>query len=347
MGVRPVTSDALAGFAAEVGPAGRRAGHRRRRAHAVGASGGARRCAPRPAQVPGAGGHRGRRGGGDDRAGAGRHHGVPSSTPPSPRSARPSRCRRGPGATVGGVLAVGHSGLRRLGWGPVRDALLRGAGGLGRRTLVKAGGPTVKNVTGFDLCRLLVGSLGTLGAHRRGGAAHAARCRQSSAGWRARPTRSPWSTALHRPAAVLWDGTTTWVLLDGHPDDVDAQAGARRSGRRRRSARPPVPPHRWSLRPVGAAGAADRLGSRGRAVRRRGRRGRRPRRRPRRAARPSTGGGRAAPPDQGRVRPDRPPEPRPRPAPGGRARWTSASSTTSWPAASRAGCACPTARPTG
>ena len=29
--------------------------------------------------------------------------------------------------------------------------------------IVKAGGPTVKNVSGFDLCRLLVGSYGTLG----------------------------------------------------------------------------------------------------------------------------------------------------------------------------------------
>jgi glycolate oxidase FAD binding subunit len=31
-------------------------------------------------------------------------------------------------------------------------------------------------------------------------------------------------TVLHRPAAVLWDGTSTWVCLEGHPADVDAQA---------------------------------------------------------------------------------------------------------------------------
>ena len=66
------------------------------------------------------------------------------------------------GATVGGVLAVGRSSLRRPRIGAVRDALLQadcvGADG----ALFTAGGPTVKNVTGYDLCRLLVGSLGTL-----------------------------------------------------------------------------------------------------------------------------------------------------------------------------------------
>src|SRR5207237_3236629 len=67
------------------------------------------------------------------------------------------------GATVGGVLAVGRSGLRRLRFGPVRDTLLEARYVSAEGRLVKAGGPTVKNVSGFDLCRLLVGSLGTLG----------------------------------------------------------------------------------------------------------------------------------------------------------------------------------------
>ena len=68
-----------------------------------------------------------------------------------------------PGATVGGVLAVGHSGIRHLGWGPVRDTVLEVRYVSAEGAVVKAGGPTVKNVSGFDLCRLLVGSLGTLG----------------------------------------------------------------------------------------------------------------------------------------------------------------------------------------
>ena len=62
------------------------------------------------------------------------------------------------GGTVGGALSVGAADVRQLGWGPVRDTLLQAryvsAGG----EVVKAGGPTVKNVSGFDLCRLRVGS---------------------------------------------------------------------------------------------------------------------------------------------------------------------------------------------
>src|SRR3954471_9116054 len=66
-------------------------------------------------------------------------------------------------ATVGGVLAVGESGLRRLRYGPVRDTLLEARFVNATGKVVKAGGPVVKNVTGFDLCRVLVGSVGTLG----------------------------------------------------------------------------------------------------------------------------------------------------------------------------------------
>ncbi|HET9612442.1 MAG TPA: FAD-binding protein [Acidimicrobiales bacterium] len=128
-----------------------------------------------------------------------------------------------PGATVGGVLAVGHSGLRRLGWGPVRDAVLEVRYVAADGAVVKAGGPTVKNVSGFDLCRLLVGSLGTLGLL----AEVVLRTRPLPAAerWLAGEA-DPFALVhrLHRPAAVLWDGVTTWVLLDGHPADVAAQA---------------------------------------------------------------------------------------------------------------------------
>jgi len=65
--------------------------------------------------------------------------------------------------TVGGLLAAGLSGFRRLRHGPLRDSLLEVRFVTGDGRLVQGGGPTVKNVSGYDLPRLLVGSLGTLG----------------------------------------------------------------------------------------------------------------------------------------------------------------------------------------
>ena len=127
--------------------------------------------------------------------------------------------------TVGGALAVGHSDFRRLGYGPVRDTLLQAhyvsAGG----DVVKAGGPTVKNVSGFDLCRLLVGSRGTLGFI--GAVILRTRPLPPVSRWFT-TNADPWKTfaQLYRPVSVLWDGVTTWVLLEGHPDDVREQAAA-------------------------------------------------------------------------------------------------------------------------
>ena len=72
-----------------------------------------------------------------------------------------------PSGTVGGALSVGTSGIRRLGYGPVRDTLLQARYVSSTGEVVTAGGPTVKNVSGFDLCRLLVGSWGTLGFSAR------------------------------------------------------------------------------------------------------------------------------------------------------------------------------------
>lgn len=153
-----------------------------------------------------------------------------------------------PGATVGGVLAVGHSGLRRLGWGPVRDTVLEVRYVSAQGTVVKAGGPTVKNVSGFDLCRLLVGSLGTLGL--LGEVVLRTRPRPATERWLAGTGADPFALArrLHRPASVLWDGTTTWVLLDGHLVDVAEQA--RLAGLDDADGPPDLPPHRWSLRPA-------------------------------------------------------------------------------------------------
>lgn len=68
-----------------------------------------------------------------------------------------------PGSTVGGILATAASGRGRLRHGPVRDSLLEVVLVTGDGRIVTGGGRTVKGVAGYDIPRLAVGSLGTLG----------------------------------------------------------------------------------------------------------------------------------------------------------------------------------------
>jgi FAD/FMN-containing dehydrogenase len=154
------------------------------------------------------------------------------------------------GGTVGGALATSANSLYRLGLGPVRDSVLQIRFVNAEGKVAKAGGPVVKNVSGFDLCRLLVGSHGTLGfigdvvlrTKPAGRERRWYRTDQSPASVRAK---------LYRPSAVLWDGTTMFVCLDGHPTDLDSEAAA--VGLVRTDGPPPLPPHHWSLSSADAA----------------------------------------------------------------------------------------------
>ena len=66
-------------------------------------------------------------------------------------------------ATIGGILSANASGPRRFRYGAPRDLVLGLQAALPDGRIIRAGGRTVKNVAGYDLTRLFIGSLGTLG----------------------------------------------------------------------------------------------------------------------------------------------------------------------------------------
>lgn len=65
-------------------------------------------------------------------------------------------------ATVGGILATNNSGALRHRYGSLRDLVIGMTIVLADGTIARSGGRVVKNVAGYDLCKLLTGSLGTL-----------------------------------------------------------------------------------------------------------------------------------------------------------------------------------------
>ncbi len=64
--------------------------------------------------------------------------------------------------SIGGVVSCNFAGSRRFKVGSARDHLLGFQGVNGKGETIKSGGTVVKNVTGYDLCKLLSGSFGTL-----------------------------------------------------------------------------------------------------------------------------------------------------------------------------------------
>jgi glycolate dehydrogenase FAD-binding subunit len=137
-----------------------------------------------------------------------------------------------PDATVGGVVAGGRSGFRRLRYGPTRDRVLQVAVATGYGKVVTGGSPVVKASTGYGMPRLFTGSMGSLGM------IGAVRLKL----W-AEPMESATVVvddpeaarrSVYRPVAVLGSGGTWYVYLSGTREEVEAQAellgGSRRDG---------------------------------------------------------------------------------------------------------------------
>lgn len=153
-------------------------------------------------------------------------------------------------ATVGGMLACGFSGHRRLRYGHVRDLVLQTRHVDAAGKVVTAGGPTVKNVSGYDLPRLLVGSLGTLGFLAE--VILRTLPIPSAAQW-LEGDGDPFAALdlLYRPSSILWNGSHAWILLEGDPADVAAESNKLESAAFAACAGPPPIPSagRESMQP--------------------------------------------------------------------------------------------------
>jgi glycolate oxidase FAD binding subunit len=127
-----------------------------------------------------------------------------------------------PTRTVGGVVASGASGYRRLKYGPTRDRVLEVTMATGYAEVVRGGGRLVKNVTGYDIPRLMTGSLGSLGTI-------ASVCLKL---WPAPPhnvtvgAEDPTSALLsvYKPVAVLESDAGSFVYLEGDETTVSERA---------------------------------------------------------------------------------------------------------------------------
>jgi FAD/FMN-containing dehydrogenase len=129
-------------------------------------------------------------------------------------------------ATVGGVVAAGMSGYRRLRYGPTRDRVLGLTMVTGDGRIVHGRGTVVKNVAGYDLPRLVTGSFGRLGLVTE----------VTLKLWPVPPAvvtvdvEAPERAPFHRPLAVLETDGEGSVILGGHPAALDADAPVHRDG---------------------------------------------------------------------------------------------------------------------
>ena len=151
------------------------------------------------------------------------------------------------GSTIGGAIAAGASSLRRGRLYGTRERVLEATLVTGDGRIVRGGGRVVKNVTGYDLPRLVVGAFGSLGVI-------VSVCLQL---WPTPPAKVTvtidgleQAASLSRPLAILEDNDSTRVFVWGTEAEVEAQTVKLGGGVEPGHSWPSDPEgrFRWSLR---------------------------------------------------------------------------------------------------
>ena len=150
-----------------------------------------------------------------------------------------------PGASIGGTLAANASGPRRVATGTARDLLIGITVVRADGVVAKAGGRVVKNVAGYDLGKLLIGSFGTLAVvteaifrlhplpvARRWVSAPVDRPGAGAASWSRRCCTPRPSRRRSRSSGPTHGRGAVHVLLEGREDGVAGRAAAVRDAAR-------------------------------------------------------------------------------------------------------------------
>jgi glycolate oxidase FAD binding subunit len=175
------------------------------------------------------------------------------------------------GGTVGGLIATAATGPTRLLYGPVRDLVIGVTFVRADGVVAHAGGKVVKNVAGYDIGKLLAGSLGTLGVITQ--AAFRLHPLPKARTWLSIPLSAGSGSArpadiqelvqrvVHSqlvPSAVELDrpgsgATTLSLLLEGIPPGVEARAAQARDLLGADAVASDNPPHWWGAEPTSGA----------------------------------------------------------------------------------------------
>ena len=138
----------------------------------------------------------------------------------------------GAGATIGGCVAAGLSGPRRATSGALRDFVLGAKVVDGRGQLLGFGGQVMKNVAGYDVSRLIAGSLGTLGFIAEVSIKVLPRppvertCRLAMSEAQAIEAMNRWAGRPLSISATAWHDGDLFVRFSGAEVAVDAAAAA-------------------------------------------------------------------------------------------------------------------------